>query len=145
MPYIPKPPDQALEILTQAAQTILWETDAESVYLYGSAGRYFNKVEDPGTRTLSPGGKSIKGRQFSGTSDFDIGIKSFDREKTLKLLSNLVSEGKLPRSIKSHQAPEGDIRKVGNRGYWPTSHRISYAVHLEDSQGRIQDRYILAE
>ena len=60
-------------------------------------------------------------------------------------MSNLVSEGKLPRSIKSHQAPKGDIRHIGNRGYWPASHRISYAVHLEDSQGRVQDRYILAE
>ncbi len=145
MPYIPKPPDKALEILTQAAKTILWETDAESVYLYGSAGRYFNKVEDPGTRTISPSGKSTKGRQFSGTSDFDIGIQSSNREETLRLLSNLISEGKLPRSIKSYQVPKGDIRQVGNRGYWPTGHRISYAIHSEEFQGRVQDRYILGE
>ncbi len=76
MPYIPKPPDQALEILTQAAQTILWETNSESVYLYGSAGRYFNKIDDPGTRTFGTKGKSVRGRQFSGTSDFDIGRKN---------------------------------------------------------------------
>ncbi len=145
MPYIPKPPDQALEILTQAAQTILWKADAEAIYLYGSAGRYFNKIDDSGTRTLGSKGKSTRGRQFSGTSDFDIGIKSSNKENTLRLLSNLVSEGKLPRSIKSYQSPKGDVRNVGNKGYWPPSHKISYAVHLEELQGRFQDRYILAE
>ena len=45
--YQPRPPEKTLEILTAAAQTILWESNAEVVYLYGSGGRYFNKVDDP--------------------------------------------------------------------------------------------------
>jgi len=144
-PYIPRPPEDTLEILTEAAQTILWEANADVVYLYGSAGRYFNKVEDPGTRTVGLEKQILPGRRFSGSSDFDIGIQTSDQKETFRLLGSLVSEGKLPRSIESDQFPVGDIREISNRGYWPARHRISYAVHTDELHGRAQDRYILAE
>ena len=134
--YTPRPPEDTLEVLTKAAQTILWEANADVVYLYGSAGRYYNKVEDPGTRTV---------RKFSGFSDFDIGIQTSNQEETYRLLGDLALQGRIPRSIESDQFPSGDIRQMKNRGYWPARHRISYAVHTDELHGRAQDRYILAE
>ena len=133
--YTPRPPEDTLEVLTKAAQTILWEANADVVYLYGSAGRYYNKVEDPGTRTV---------RKFSGFSDFDIGIQTSNQEETFRLLDELALQGRIPRSIESDQFPSGDIRQMKNRGYWPARHRISYAVHTDELHGRAQDRYILA-
>ena len=134
--YTPRPPEDTLEVLTKAAQTILWEANADVVYLYGSAGRYYNKVEDPGTRTV---------RKFSGFSDFDIGIQTSNQEETFRLLDELALQGRIPRSIESDQFPSGDIRQMRNRAYWPARHRISYAVHTDELHGRAQDRYRLAE
>ena len=139
--YRPRPPLNSLEILTEAAQTILWEGNVDVVYLYGSAGRYFNKVDDPGTRSTFIG--EARNYAFRGSSDFDIGIQTTDKEETLGVLGKLASEGRIPRFIESDQVPTGDIRR--NRGYWPARHRISYAVHTEELHGRPQDRYILAE
>lgn len=139
--YQPRPPEKTLEILTAAAQTILWESNAEVVYLYGSGGRYFNKVDDPGTRSTFIG--ETRNPTFRGSSDLDVGIQTTDKEETFRVLSQLASEGRIPRFIESDQVPTGDIRR--NRGYWPAGHRISYAVHTDELHGRPQDRYILAE
>ena len=143
--YTPRPPEDTLEVLTKAAQTILWEANADVVYLYGSAGRYYNKVEDPGTRTVGLEKQILPGRKFSGFSDFDIGVQTSNQEETFRLLGDLASQGRIPRSIESDQFPSGDIRQMKNRGYWPARHRISYAVHTDELHGRAQDRYILAE
>ena len=144
MPRFDSPPEGSLEVLTRAANVIM-DATGDVVYLYGSAGRYYNRVSDPGVRTVGPKKQIHPGRKFSATSDFDIGIQSTTPQETLDTLNQLISDGLVPRFIPRTSMPAEDIRLIQNRGYWPSGHTVSYIIHTGQLHGRPQDRYIFDE
>tara|TARA_B100000749_G_scaffold32689_1_gene22723 strand:+ start:6760 stop:7200 length:441 start_codon:yes stop_codon:yes gene_type:complete len=144
MPLFSYPPDGALDVLSRAANVIM-DSTGDVVYLYGSAGRYYNRIEDPGTRTVGPKRQIMQGRKFSATSDFDVGIQSTTPQETLDTLNQLIADGLIPRFIPRTEMPRGDIRSIQNRGYWPSGHTVSYIIHTGELHGRAQDRYVFDE
>ncbi len=144
MPRFNSPPEGALEVLARAANIIM-DATGDVVYLYGSAGRYYNKIEDPGTRTIGLSRQIVQGRKFSATSDFDIGVQSTTPQETLDTLNQLISDGLIPRFIPRTEMPKGDLRSIQNRGYWPSGHTVSYIIHTGELHGRTQDRYMFDE
>ncbi len=144
MPRFSTPPEGALKVLTRAANVIM-DATGDIVYLYGSAGRYYNRVEDPGVRTVGPKKQVLPGRKFSATSDFDVGVQSTTPEETYETLNQLIADGLIPRFIPRTEMPRGDIISIQNRGYWPAGHTVSYIIHTGELHGRPKDRYIFDE
>ena len=145
MPDFTKPPEGALEVLTDASNVIIEATGGDTVYLYGSAGRYYKGILDPGTRTVGKDKRIEPGRRFSATSDFDIGIQSTDPRDTLDILNELIAEGKVPRFIPRTEMPKGYIVQIQNKGYWPSGHIVSYIIHDGPLHGRVKDQYVFGD
>ena len=147
MPKFNHPPEGALEALTRAANLIM-DSTGDVVYLYGSAGRYYNKVEDPGTRTVGVNKQILPGRKFSETSDFDVGIQTTTPDETFDALNKMIADGEIPRFIPrvySDKELARDPRTIGYRGHWPSGHTVSYIIHTGELHGRTQDRYMFDE
>lgn len=145
MPDFSKPPEGALEVLTDAAEVITEATGGDTVYLYGSAGRYYKGIPDPGIRTVGKNKRIEPGRRFSATSDFDIGIQTTDPRDTLDILNELIAEGRIPRFIPRTIIPKGDIRTIQDKGNWPSGHIVSYIIHDGLLHGRAKDQYIFGD